>query len=54
MSASMIMLGTRGVPNQHGGFESLAEHLLNGYENLGLQCSVIGNHNAEGASPRIG
>jgi hypothetical protein len=50
----MIMLGDRGATNMHAWFESLTEHLLNGYENLGLQCSVIGNHNAEGASPRIG
>jgi glycosyltransferase involved in cell wall biosynthesis len=50
----MIMVGTRGVPNMHGGFESLAEHLLNGYENLGLQCSVIGNRDTEVSSSLIG
>ena len=50
----MIILGTRGVPNQHGGFEALAEHLLDGYTNLGLECSVIGNRDPEVASSFIG
>jgi glycosyltransferase involved in cell wall biosynthesis len=54
MIAVMIILGTRGVPNQHGGFEALAEHLLDGYTNFGLDCLVIGNRNPEVASSLIG
>ena len=42
------------MPNQHGGFEALAEHLLDGYTNLGLECSVIGNRDPEVASTLIG
>ena len=53
-SAALIILGTRGVPNQHGGFEALAEHLLEGYTNLGLECLVIGNRDPEVASSFIG
>lgn len=50
----MIILGTRGVPNQHGGFEALAEHLLDVYTSMGLECLVIGNRDPEVASSLIG
>jgi glycosyltransferase involved in cell wall biosynthesis len=50
----VIILGTRGVPNQHGGFEALAEHLLDGFTSMGLECLVIGNRDAEVASTWIG
>jgi len=50
----MIILGTRGVPNRHGGFEALAEQLLDGYASKGLECLVIGNRDAEVASSLIG
>lgn len=50
----MIILGTRGVPNQHGGFEALAEHLLNGYTKMGTECLVIGNRDPDVASTLIG
>ena len=50
----MIILGTRGVPNQHGGFEALAEHLLDGYTSMGLECLVIGNRDLDVASTLIG
>ena len=50
----MIILGTRGVPNQHGGFEALAEHLLDGYTSMGLECLVIGNRDPDVTSTLIG
>ena len=50
----MIILGTRGVPNQHGGFEALAEHLLDGYTSMGIECLVIGNRDPEVASTLTG
>lgn len=53
-SYAMIILGTRGVPNQHGGFEALAENLRDGYASKGLECSVIGNRDLEVASSFIG
>ena len=53
-SAALIILGTRGVPNQHGGFEALGEHLLDGCTSLGLECLVIGNRDLDVASTLIG
>ena len=53
-SKGIIILGTLGVPNQHGGFESLAEHLLDGYMSMGIECSVIGNRDPEVESSFIG
>jgi glycosyltransferase involved in cell wall biosynthesis len=53
-SAALIILGTRGVPNQHGGFEALAEHLLDGYTSMGLECLVIGSRDLDVASTLIG
>jgi glycosyltransferase involved in cell wall biosynthesis len=53
-SAALIILGTRGVPNQHGGFEALAEHLLDAYTSMGIECLVIGNRDVEVASTLIG
>ena len=53
-STAMIILGTRGVPNQHGGFEALAEHLLDGYTSMGSECLVIGNRDPDVASTLIG
>jgi glycosyltransferase involved in cell wall biosynthesis len=53
-STAMIILGTRGVPNHHGGFEALAEHLLVGCTIRGLECSVIGNRDPDVASSFIG
>jgi len=50
----MIILGSRGVPNQHGGFEALAEHLLEGYLRLERDCQVIGNRDPEVASTLLG
>jgi hypothetical protein len=50
----VIILGTRGVPNQHGGFEALAEHLLDGYTGMSIECLVIGNRDPEVASTLIG
>ena len=50
----MIILGTRGAPNQHGGFEALAEHLLDGYTSMGLECLVIGNRDPDVESTLIG
>ena len=50
----MIILGTRGVPNQHGGFEALAENLSDGYTSMGIECLVIGNRDAEVASTLMG
>lgn len=50
----MIVLGTRGAPNQHGGFEALAEHLLAGCASMGIECLVIGNRDHDVASTLIG
>ena len=49
-----LILGTRGVPNQHGGFEALAEYLLEGCTNMGIECLVIGNRDPEVASTLMG
>jgi glycosyltransferase involved in cell wall biosynthesis len=54
MIAAMIILGTRGVPNQHGGFEALAEHLLDSCTSVGIECSVIGNRDPDVESTLIG
>jgi glycosyltransferase involved in cell wall biosynthesis len=53
-STAMIILGTRGVPNQYGGFEALAEYLLAGCMSMGVECLVIGNRDSEVASSFIG
>ena len=50
----MIILGSRGVPNQHGGFEALAEHLLEGCLRIGHECRVIGNRDPEVTSTLAG
>jgi glycosyltransferase involved in cell wall biosynthesis len=50
----LIILGTRGVPNQHGGFEALAEHLLDSCTSMGIKCSVIGNRDSDVESTLIG
>jgi hypothetical protein len=53
-SAALIILGTRDVPNQHGGFEALAEHLLDSCTSMGLLRLVIGNRDQRVASTLIG
>jgi hypothetical protein len=50
----MMILGSRGVPNQHGGFKALAEHLLEGYLRMGHECQVIGYCDSEVTSTLIG
>jgi hypothetical protein len=53
-SAALIILGTRGVSNQHGGFEALAEHLFDSCTSMGIECLVIGNRDLDVASTLMG
>ncbi|NBO55679.1 MAG: DUF1972 domain-containing protein [Actinobacteria bacterium] len=53
-STAMIILGTRGVPNQYGGFETLAENLLRKFTDLGISCEVVGNRDSTVVSTLIG
>lgn len=46
-SAAVIILGTRGAPNSHGGFEALAEHLIRASKDMGFECLVIGNRDPD-------
>jgi len=41
----IAILGTRGIPNNHGGFEQFAEYLTIYMEKLGIQCYVYSTHN---------
>jgi glycosyltransferase involved in cell wall biosynthesis len=50
----MIVLGTRGVPNQHGGFEALAENLLRKCTDTYIDCEVVGNRDLAISSTPIG
>lgn len=38
----MRILGSRGVPARHGGFETLAERLQHEFTSMGIQCDVVG------------
>ena len=48
------ILGARGVPNRHGGFEALAEHLLRNCAHSGIECEVVGNRDRPVSSTVIG
>ena len=43
----MRILGSRGVPARHGGFETLAERLQFEFTNNGITCDVIGTRDAQ-------
>jgi glycosyltransferase involved in cell wall biosynthesis len=44
MSLKIAIIGTRGIPNQYGGFEQLAEHLSVGLADKGHTVSVYNSH----------
>ena len=43
----MRILGSRGVPARHGGFETLAERLQCEFTSNGITCDVIGTRDAQ-------
>jgi len=43
----MRILGSRGVPARHGGFETLAERLQNEFTSMGIHCDVIGTRDEQ-------
>lgn len=45
MSFRIAILGTRGIPNNYGGFEQLAEHLAPGLVKAGHEVTVYNSHN---------
>lgn len=51
---ALIILGTRGVPNNYGGFEALAEQLVRKFRDNGLECSVVGNRDPDIDSSLVG
>ena len=44
MRLKIAIIGTRGIPNQYGGFEQLAEHLSVGLVKMGHEISVYSSH----------
>jgi glycosyltransferase involved in cell wall biosynthesis len=51
---TLVVIGTRGVPNQHGGFEALAEHLQRNCSGAYIDCEVIGNRDLDVSSTSTG
>ncbi len=43
----MRILGSRGVPARHGGFETLAERLQNEFTSMGIRCYVVGTRDEQ-------
>ena len=43
----MRILGSRGVPARHGGFETLAERLQNEFTSMGIHCDVVGTRDEQ-------
>ena len=41
----IAILGTRGIPNNYGGFEQCAEYLAAGLIQKGFEVSVYNSHN---------
>ena len=50
----VAILGTRGIPNNYGGFEQFAEHLSKGLVELGYEVTVYNTHDHPYLSPYWG
>jgi len=50
----MRILGSRGVPGRHGGFETLAERLQIELRKLGIVCDVVGTRDPESRQTLFG
>ena len=50
----MRILGSRGVPARHGGFETLAERLQFEFTSNGIKCDVIGTRDAQSQQSLFG
>jgi hypothetical protein len=44
------IIGSRGIPARYGGFETLAQHLTDGFTASGMECTVIGTKDAHAQS----
>ena len=50
----MRILGSRGVPARHGGFETLAERLQQEFTSSGIHCDVVGTRDAQSRNSFFG
>ena len=50
----MRILGSRGVPARHGGFETLAERLQQEFKSRGVLCEVVGTRDAQSRNSFFG
>ena len=50
----MRILGSRGVPARHGGFETLAERLQQEFTSVGIRCDVVGTRDAQSRNSFFG
>ena len=50
----MRILGSRGVPARHGGFETLAERLQFEFRKQGVVCDVVGTRDSESRNSLLG
>jgi hypothetical protein len=50
----MRILGSRGVPARHGGFETLAERLQQEFTSMGIHCDVVGTRGEQSKNSFFG
>ena len=50
----MRILGSRGTPARHGGFETLAERLQQEFTSTGIHCDVVGTRDAQSRNSFFG